>query len=218
MKTTEIIKKELAFWIIILAPIVFMLFNWADLPDKMPVHWNIHGEIDRYGSKFLLPVFLIGIYLLMLILPSIDPRKKNYELFSGIYYGIRIAIVSFFSIINFIVVLSGLGVKINIEKIIVPGVFILFLILGNYMGNLKMNWFLGIKTPWTLSSENVWRKTHFLAAKLWFWLSLIGFILSFILGEKLLFIIVIILVGIMSLVPVVYSYIIFKNEKNKNDI
>src|ERR1043166_6580261 len=113
-----------------------------------------------------MPLMNVGLYFLFMILPKIDPRKKNYELFESKYRVIRVILHAFFNFAFFVTIFYALGYHFNLSMLIMYGVLCLFLILGNYMGNIRPNFFMGIRTPWTLSSETVWMKTHRLTAKI----------------------------------------------------
>lgn len=208
--TKEFIKKEIIILCVLIAPIIYMLIVWKQIPEQVPIHFNLKGEADNYGSKYLFPLLHIGLYLLLLILPKIDPRKKNYEIFSSTYFKLRFVLILFFSVIIFLIITNGIGMHVNMERILVTGLLLLFTIMGNYLGNIRPNWFIGIRTPWTLENETVWKKTHFMAGKLWFWAGLAGLVLSFFLTGRILHYIIIAIVLIISITPLVYSFIIFK--------
>lgn len=209
----ELIKNEALIIILMLLPNIYFLSIYNQLPEQVPIHWNIQGEADNYGPKWVLPLIHLGVYALLLIAPIIDPRKKNYQVFSKAYYRLRLALILFFGAFNVLVFMSQLGHDIDISRILVIGIFLLFIVLGNYMNNLKPNWFIGIRTPWTMENEEVWRKTHYLASRLFFGFGLIALILSFFLAEKTLLPMLLIVTILAALIPVVYSYKIYKELK-----
>jgi len=214
METKAFIKRELPIWIVILIPMVYMAIVWNKLPDLVPVHWNVEGQVDNYGSRWLFPIINVVLYLLMLWAPLIDPWKKNYEKFGKSYYIFRLLFMCFFSVISATVITSAIGIKVNVERVIVPATLILFMIIGNYLGTLRFNWFVGIRTPWTMTNEEVWRKTHYFAGKLWFWASLIALPISFLFSNLLLFVFLMTVVAGISITPILYSYILFKKYKD----
>jgi uncharacterized membrane protein len=130
------------------------------------------GEPDSYGGKFegllLLPLIALGIYVLLLVLPRVDPRREHYARFQGAWTVLRTVIVAVFAGVYGVVVLWVKGV--HVDTFVVVGLMIglLFMVLGNYMGKLRSTWFVGIRTPWTLSSEESWNKTHRLGGRLFF--------------------------------------------------
>ena len=192
-----------------------MALIWNKLPEQLPMHWNIKGEIDNYGSKWIFPIMNILIYLLMRFAPLIDPWKRNYNKFENSYYTIRLLMLLFFSIVFTAIILTGTGVHVRIEKIIVPSMLVLFMLIGNYMAKLRFNWFIGIRTPWTMSNEEIWRKTHYFGGKLWFWSCLIALPFSFFLSEISLFIFFFSVIAEIVIVPFIYSYRLYTNHKKK---
>jgi uncharacterized membrane protein len=208
--------RELPMTLIMMIPLVFLMINWNSLPEQLPTHWNMEGEIDGYGPKWSMPLLNLGIYLLLLVAPRIDPRKKNYDLFSGTYYKVRLVLTLFFSAMSVIIMMIALGADIKMERFIAVGVSILFTVLGNYMGTIRPNYFFGIRTPWTLDNEEVWRRTHILGGRFWFWGGLACLAASLILPNEALVIVLISILGTISLVPVIYSYVLFRKIKNSH--
>jgi uncharacterized membrane protein len=129
---------------------------WTTLPDRIPVHWNLAGEADRYGTKggtlFILPAVALATYLLLVFLPRIDPGRANYARFAGSYTVLRTAVLALQLGIYSVVLLATAGAQVDGALLVSLGMGALFLVLGNVMGKLRPNWFVGIRTPWTLSS------------------------------------------------------------------
>ncbi len=207
------LKKEAPIIIIALIPALVLWLNWQALPDQLPTHWNYKGVADDYGPKYILPIITAGVYLLMLFIPLIDPRKKNYDIFSNTYYKLRIILVFFIAAISVATMAKGLGYNIQLNKMIHMAVTLMFVVLGNYMGNIRPNWFIGVRTPWTLENDEVWKRTHRLAGKLWFWGGLVAFILTFFIKIEDIGIVILGLVVPLAVVPIIYSYIIYKQIK-----
>jgi uncharacterized membrane protein len=213
-KTPAGAKGEWLFWIILLLPFLYIPFIWDKLPDSIPTHWNFKGEIDNYSSRtagtLFLPLLNIGLYVLLLLLPKIDPRRKNYQYFGNTYRNIRLLLVLFMTIMFFVVMQVALGAVSMDSKVILILVFALIAVLGNFMRTIRSNFFVGIRTPCTLDNPDVWRKTHQAAGKLWFYGSLIGIIcLLFIDKERLLWMLIPYLCAIV-IYPVLYSYLLFR--------
>lgn len=218
MKTREFIKREWAMWILILIPTIFSIVNWNSFPDKIPTHWGVDGQIDDYGGKwsvFLGPLLGLGMYLLMIVLPKIDPRKKNYDLFSGAYWLIRIALVLLMCIIGMMTDLVSLGYKLDVGMIVQLSVLGLFLLIGNQMGKIRPNYFVGIRTPWTIDNQEVWTKTHRLGGRIWVGTTLALIICVFILPMKIFAILFFVSIITMAVIPIVYSYVIHKKIKEQ---
>jgi uncharacterized membrane protein len=187
------------------------LIFWDSIPDQVPQHWNFKGEVDRYGSRYVSMLLPLGIYLLMVFLPYIDPRKRNYGIFSKSYYGIRMGIILFLSILNTLT-LADVSSVTSSPSIIVIGVLALFTFIGNYMRGIKSNWFVGIKTPWTLDNEVVWNKTHRFASNLWFWGGLCAILANFLFPSLQDFRFILFFGIAVGLAPMLYSYIVYKQQ------
>ena len=140
------------------------------MPEKMASHWNIKGEVDGYLSKFwglfLMPLLSIGILLLYLIIPNIDPLKKNIEKFRRYFDRFIALLLLFLFYLYALTIFWNLGFKFDMGQAIMPALAILFYYCGILLEKAKRNWFIGIRTPWTLSSDEVWGKTHKLGGKL----------------------------------------------------
>lgn len=207
---SSFIKKEIPIWLIMALPVIYLLIVWDQVPGEIPSHWNLSGEIDGYAKPWVFPIILIGVYLLMLFIPRIDPRKQNYDIFSSSYYRIRIGIITFLSLIFGISIAISTGIDFPMNRVIVIAVLALISFMGNYLGTIRPNWFIGVRTPWTLENEEVWRKTHLLAGRFWFWGGLLGILLMFLLPATLFFALLISIVVIISLTPILYSYFLHK--------
>ena len=151
------------------APALASVYFYRRFPDRVPTHWNASGQADGWSgpefAAFFFPALIFGLYLLLLLLPVIDPQKDRYREFGRAYRIMRLAVVAFLSVIYFVSSLIGIGHDIPINRIILPSLGVMFITLGNFMPKFKKNWFVGIRTPWTLSSEKVWNQTHRLGGK-----------------------------------------------------
>lgn len=214
MKT---LKKDWLIWIMLFAPFVFVAYFWNQLPDQIATHFDQEGKPNGYSGKvfgaLFMPVLNLVLYFLFLVLPMLDPKRSNYSLFSDKYRIIRIVLHSFFTFSFFVSTFYALGYRFNMTMLTLYGLLVLFLILGNYMGNVRPNYFVGIRTPWTLASEEVWMKTHRLTAKLWVIITLLMMIILPLLPS--VDIVFGIYMAIIIIVPIVYSYVEFKKtQKN----
>ncbi len=210
----NLIKSDLLIWIVILLPLIYLAYLWGDLPDKVPVHWNIHGEVDRYGGKteLLIITFIPFImYLLFMVFPKIDPKDKLKNMGKK-YTGLRSVMIVFMSALSLIIIYIAKSGSFPGNMIIVL-MGALFTLLGNYFKTIKANYFIGIRTPWTLENETVWKDTHQLGGKLWF----IGGFLIMLSGifapREAGSVIFGVILAIMIVVPVVYSYLRFRKLK-----
>lgn len=184
------------------------------LPDRLPMHWNIQGQVDRYADKsiltaFMFPLIALGTLLLMLYLPYIDPKREKYGNFLRAYRWIRVAIIALFAALYGAIIAGGLGLPLRIEKIVPAAVAVLFIVIGNLMGKIRQNWFVGIKLPWTLASGEVWNKTHRLAGRLFVLAGILGFTGIF-LPPIWTFITLLGSILLAVIIPIIYSAVIFK--------
>lgn len=212
----ETFKKELPILGFVLLPCVYLAYLWNSLPEKVPMHWNLKGEIDDWGSKYSLigVVFLLPVltYVLMLLIPKIDP-KNRIEFMGGKYYQIKFVLVCFMSVLALFIIHSSKSQTLSSPSIVFVLVGLLFMALGNYFKVIKQNYFVGIKTPWTLESEEVWKLTHILAGKLWIIGGLLIVVFSLVIPENINFYLFVTITAIITIVPIVYSYIVFKELK-----
>lgn len=210
-KINNILKKEWFFILLILLGFIISIYLYPSLPNKMPIHWNIHGEVNGYASKlfgaFSMPLINLCIYLLYIALPYIDPKRKNYESFKPTYQLFKYIIIIFLFCFHIITLLNAIGVKVDILTFTQVAMSLLFILMGNVMGRVKHNYFIGIRTPWTLANEEVWKKTHRLAAPLWVTGGILNLILFLLDRGAYSFIIIII---IISVIPIIYSYSIYQ--------
>jgi uncharacterized membrane protein len=157
-------RTELAHWLLLAGMFVFALVAWPAAPARIPVHWNFRGAVDRYGGRFeglvAIPLVALGIYLLLLFLPRVDPGRANYERFSGAYHTLRLALTAFLAAIYGVILLWLRGVELAISTVVPLLVGVLFVLVGNLLGKVRPNWFVGVRTPWTLSSKLSWTRTH----------------------------------------------------------
>ena len=212
-------RTEIASWLLLAYMLALGAWTWGVAPERIPIQWGITGQPDRYGSKvegILLPLaFALGLYLLLLLLPRCDPRYGHYRFFAGVYHLIRTVLVGFFAAVYTSMMLWARGVQIDISVIVPLLVGVLFVVLGNYMGKLRSTWFVGIRTPWTLSSEESWNKTHRLGGKVF---ALVGFafIAASLVRQDWAFYTAFGLLGAGLVVLVIYSYFIWRKDSRRS--
>jgi uncharacterized membrane protein len=209
------------YWIIaiVLTALAWGLSAWLypGLPDRIPTHWNIQGKVDGYGEKtwatFLVPAMMIGFLVLFAFLPALSPKHFEVDSFRSTYLYIMVLTTAFFLFMHGVILLSTWqevrqGPKfLDVGRAIVGGMFLFFAFLGNVMGKVRKNFYIGIRVPWTLASDRVWNDTHRLAA----WLMVIGGIVGFllvVLGVPIAWWIGVLIATF--LVPVVYSFVHYK--------
>jgi uncharacterized membrane protein len=210
------LKKELPLIAIVLLPFIYLAYIWNQLPEKVPMHWNIKGEIDRYGEKvelIIIPIFLpLLVYIIFLVVPKIDPKNRLNKMGNKLQT-IKFLLTTLMSILALLIIYTAKNESFTNPNYMVLIIGVLYIVLGNYFKTLKANYFIGIRTPWTLEKETVWKKTHELGGKLWFIGGIIVVIASLILRKETNFTVFLIITGIITIIPIVYSYLTFKNEK-----
>ena len=190
------------------------IYFYPQMPEKMASHWNIKGEVDGCLSKFwglfLMPIILIGVVLLYLIVPKIDPLKENIEKFRKYFDGFIVLLLLFLFYLYVLTIFWNLGLKFDIGQAIIPALAILFYYCGILLEKAKRNWFIGIRTPWTLSNDMVWEKTHKIGGKLFKIVGIVTILGIFFQKYILFFIFVpIILVVVYT---TIYSYTEYQKE------
>ena len=154
------------------------------MPELMASHWNAKGEADgtmsRFWGLFLFPLVSLSITVLLLAIPKIDPLKANIQKFKSYYYGFIISFLVYFLYIYILTLVWNFGWKFNFSQMIIPGIGILMFIVGVLTSKAKRNFFIGIRTPWTLSSDEVWNRTHRLGGKMFKIAGIIILLLSFV--------------------------------------
>jgi uncharacterized membrane protein len=157
-------RREALLFLPVVAMFVASIVAWPFADDSIPVHWNASGDVDRYGGKFeglmLLPLIAVGLWALLAVLPRFDPGRANYASFAGTYTTVRAAVLVFLGGLHGLLIATALGAEIDIARVIVIAVGVLFVLLGNLLGKFRPNYFAGIRTPWTLSSARSWTATH----------------------------------------------------------
>lgn len=198
------------------AAILFTVAVYSQLPEQMPAHWNLRAEVDGWSSRtrgaFLLPAMAVGIWLLLRYLPKIDPRRQNYERFRETYDFVANTIVSFLSLLHVVVVGAALGWPIDPGRVVAGGVGVLFIIIGNLLPRARPTWFFGIRTPWTLSNDRVWERTHRVGGYL-FVLAGVVFLVAAVLPGLVPMVAVPVTVFSVVAVTFVYSIVAWKGEQ-----
>ena len=150
--------------VIMLLTIAFTVSVYSRLPDRVPVHWGLRGDVDRYGPRaeaaFLMPLAMIGLWLLLRFLPRIDPRRVNYAKFGDTYDLVVNSLIALFAVMHVALLGTALGWPISMARLVPALVGLQLLILGNALPRARPNWWFGIRTPWTLSNDRVWMRTH----------------------------------------------------------
>jgi immunity protein, SdpI family len=220
-------KRWLLFSLVLtaaaLASSLYVYFGLYDrLPDRLPIHWGIQGQPDDWVAKenalwalLIAPGGMAAMILLGLILPWLSPRNFDVERFRPTYEYIIAVVVALFGYIHVTLLLAYLWHDFDVSRFLVGGLFVFFAILGNVMGKVRRNFWVGVRTPWTLASETVWNRTHRVAAWLWTVGGLLG-AGALLLGVPLVWC----FWGLMAvaLFPVVYSLVLYKRLEKQGKL
>ncbi|MGZ8522955.1 MAG: SdpI family protein [Chitinophagaceae bacterium] len=210
---------KILIWPIAIIPLLYLFIIWETLPGKIAMHFDLQGKPDRYGDKSalllmvaILCVVSIGLFFLLSNIYRIDPKKYAAENKDRL---VRMAFIIsiFMSALSCFIIYSSVkeGFELGIRYVF-ASVGLLICLLGNYMHTIKPNYFAGFRLPWTLNNEENWRKTHLLGGKLWFAGGLVIAIVCIFLPDQLAGVIFMILMFILVLIPVIYSYRMYKNN------
>lgn len=184
---------------------------YTRLPESVPTHWNARGEANGFTSKpwgpFVLPLTMAGVYALFLAIPRISPRGFRVERFQNVFEILQLAILSFLFFVTLLALLAGIGLPVPMDRAVRSGTGLLFVVIGNFMGKLTKNFFVGIRTPWTVASDEVWLRTHRLGGKLFVASGIALFFAGLFGGGTAA---VLVAVAVAGGIPVVYSYFLYR--------
>jgi len=208
--------QKIKIWSFILVIITFVgaALIYPSLPERIASHWGINNEVNGYMGKFwgvfLVPILMLAFYFLFLIIPHIDPKKQNIEKFEK-YFDIFVLVFMFFMAYIFgLTLLWNLGYRFILIQFMAPAFAMLFYVVGIMIKHAEPNWSIGIRTPWTLSSEDVWHKTHERGGKL-FQIVAVFSLLGIVLPQYAIYFILFPIISV-AIYLVVYSYLEFRRK------
>ncbi len=204
--------------LIAIVPIAYLVVMYPHLPASVPTHFGLNGQPDDNSSKQSLFVSIggltlisVGLFFLLINIEKIDPKRPKNS--PALMSKIGLAVMLILSAVQLMIVDSAKTGFIRFDQFLLPGLGLFFAFLGNLFYSIKPNYFVGMRTPWTLESEDNWRLTHHLAGKLWFGGGLLIMLITALLPFKYAIIFFIAVTIIITLIPLVYSYVIFKKSK-----
>jgi len=191
---------------------------WPIAPDRVPVHWNPAGEVDRFGGKveglLAVPLIALAMYVLFLVLPRFDPGRANYERFGGAYAVIRTAILVVLAVVHAVVIAAALSWPVDVARVMAVTFGGLFAVLGAVLHRVEPNWFVGIRTPWTLSSRRSWDRTHRVGSRVFLAIGLATAALG-IVAPVWAYYVLIGGLGVGGVATVAYSYVVWRDDPDK---
>jgi uncharacterized membrane protein len=199
---------------LLVAPLLALATLWSELPARVPIHWNLHGQIDGWAPKpfgmLVIPLTSFGIIALLHGLPRLDPKLRRsvgaHGRMQSVLGILRLALAAFFGALFCMQVAAALGHTVAAGRIVPAATLLLLAIMGNYLANLRPNYFAGIRTPWTLESPATWRATHRLGGRLMFFGSVLLLILQFFISQSAFFILFITSVILLAAWAFWYSW------------
>ncbi len=199
------------------AALALPVILYPSLPDRIPTHWNVHGEVDGFGAKswavFLGPGLMAMMLLVFRFLPWLSPRRFEVaDTGRPTYLYIMVVIVLLIGYVHFVSIAAAMGWAGDVGRAMVAGIFLFFALLGNVLGKVPRNFYIGIRTPWTLASERVWYSTHRLAARILVLAGAVGFVLVILTGW---FVVAFALLIAALFIPVAYSLVCYKRLRRQ---
>ena len=213
MKTSRFGKTEWLQLAVLLLPAIVLAAVWQRLPESVPMHWDFRGEVDRWGPRstlLVLPIISFGVWLLLLATPWLDPSiRRDPERHERTLRFLRVtgtAEVLLLALFSLLVISAALGARFDIARIILSAVLVLLVIAGNFLPSVRTNYFIGIRTPWTLDNPKTWQATHRLGGRILFFGALLLLALQFVLPLSVLIIAFTLYVFAFALWCCVYSF------------
>ncbi len=209
-------KIGIVAWVLAVLPIIIVCLTYKSLPEQVPMHWDFNGEVG-YSDKwqlFVLALMSPVMELMFVLLPKIDPKKKNYGKFKAGYEVFQAAMMLFILVLISVCIIEGMRPgTVNVAMVVCVLCSALFIILGNMLPTFRPNFFCGIKNPWTISSEKVWARTHRMAGRMMFASGIIGLIGAFAPNGVVKIVSLFVPTMLACIIPTVFSYIWFRNEQ-----
>lgn len=202
----------------ILLTVVSLLLSltvFSSLPEQIPAHWNVHGTVDRFAPKltvFIFPGIIFLITILFQFMRRTDPNSDNYDKFQREYHRYTFVIGLVFFAVQIMTIAAAFRMDFNVNLIFCLGIGSLFIFIGNLLPKTKHNYFIGIRTPWTLADEQNWFRTHRLAGKIWVLGGLIV-ALTALAPESFQIPVFLTILAVMVVTPFVYSYTEFRKKR-----
>lgn len=204
--------------LIVVAAVVASAVVYPNLPSTVPTHWDLMGRPNGWSSRvwgaFVIPIIMIVLWVSMRVLPAIDPRGSNYAKFGSAFEGIVISILLYMLALHIVILRAALGYPVAMERVLPIGIGILLILIGNLLPRARPNWFVGIRTPWTLSSDRVWEKTHRIGGRIFVAGGILILLSAF--SSPQFSSIVLATVIVLSVATVlIYSYVEWKREQSQ---
>lgn len=208
----------------VIGMLILSAWAWPQIPDdaQVPIHWGIDGTPDGYGPKWVgllgIPILTALVVALLLVIPRFEPRRANLERSATAYVAVGIAITLFVTALHVAAVLAALGEDVNLGMVASIGIGLAFVVMGNYLGKTRSNWFFGIRTPWTLSSDRSWTRTHRLGGIAFMAVGLLVIVTALVAGPSVAIWVLLggMAASIVGLLP--YSYLVWRSDPDRQSV
>lgn len=218
-KTMNVWPGLIATGCVVAAMVGASLWVWDQAPDSLPVHFGLDGTPDRWGSKLeallAIPALTGVLGALMAGLPQLDPRRENLARSASFYYAAWFGVLALLAAIHAGAIATAMGSAIDMGQLIAIAAGALIILIGNFMGKSRPNWFAGIRTPWTLSSDYAWQRTHRIAGPLFMLTGAATIAAALVLSQQTAIVILVAGLLITSLLSVVLSYVFWKSDPER---
>ena len=204
--------------LLIVATLIATAVVYPDLPSRVPMHWNWRGEVNRYGEKwevFLTPALMASLVILFAVMPWISPKRFEVDTFQSTYLYIMLVMAAFIAYLHVLILWSAISKTFNLHRALLGAVFLLLALLGNVLGKVRRNFFIGVRTPWTLANEKVWDATHRFAAKVFVLAGLLGLLSMAVTSGP---IIGLVIFAAAALAAVIYSLVYYKRLERHDQL
>jgi uncharacterized membrane protein len=223
---TRWLYLALAFTFLAVAGTAYVwFFQYDQLPERVPVHWNIHNEPDGWTERanawhylILMPAVMVGMILLTLAIPWLSPKNFEVDSFRNTYGYIMALAVGLMGFMQVPIVMGTFGNQMPFGKMIIGGVFFFFALMGNVLGKVRRNFWMGVRTPWTLASDAVWNQTHRVTA--WIFVvfgTLSPIVLLLVPGDTVVLWVVGAFLPVVFF-PIIYSLVLYKRLERQGKL
>ena len=203
---------------LIIATLIVTLIVYPELPSRVPMHWNLRGEVNRYGDKleiFLMPAAMAVIALLFAALPWLSPRRFEVDTFRSTYLYIMLLVLAFMAYVHVLTIWAALSKPLDFNRALMGALFLLLALLGNLLGRVRRNFYIGVRTPWTLASEKVWDATHRFAARVFVLAGLLGLLSLAVTARPIAGLVILVTAALVS---ALYSLVYYKRLERRNQL
>lgn len=204
--------------LLIIAATIASVVAYPQLAERIPTHWNMSGEADDWSSRlfgaWLIPLMMAVLWLVMRALPHLDPRGANYEKFKGMYEALIVLTLAFMLVIHVLMLASATGTRMDIGRIVLATAGAFFGVIGFLLPKAHPNWFVGIRTPWTLTSDVAWERTHKLGGPLFVLIGVLTLVTALVAPRLTVWVLTLSVTGV-TVFLFIYSYRVWKMDTQR---